>query len=138
MKTYIVSFKFSGRATYEIEAENKKNAEEKALYKWTNFRFGANADEPEFWTSDIEKNTVNIEEDEELCTCEFCGFSEGWGETDTVHGDIWSCEVCGKTFCSKCFIDRFGTKKYLDMMQSGEYIRCPDCFEEAEKDVKRK
>ena len=76
-------------------------------------------------------------EKEGVYTCEFCGFSEGWEETDTVHGDMWSCEVCGKIFCSKCFKNACGDEKYNEMMQSGEYVRCPQCFEKAEGDVKR-
>lgn len=66
-------------------------------------------------------------------TCHFCGFSSGWDETDDVHGEMWSCEVCGKTFCSKCLIDAIGREKYTEMMQSGEYIRCPDCYEKVER-----
>ena len=65
-------------------------------------------------------------------TCVICGFSEGWEETDDIHGDMWSCEVCGDIFCSKCLIDAIGTRKYWEMMQSGEYIICPECFRRME------
>lgn len=78
----------------------------------------------------------NIER-EEIYACVLCGFRERWDETDEVHGDMWSCEVCGKVFCSKCLREAIGTSKYYEMMQSGEYIRCPDCFEKAEREVKK-
>lgn len=70
-------------------------------------------------------------------TCDTCGFEMKWDESDDIHGEVWSCEVCGKIFCSKCFKDAHGDTKYYEMMQSGEYIRCPQCFEKAERDVKR-
>ena len=76
----------------------------------------------------------NIEKDN--YACDICGFEMKWDESDDIHGDVWSCEVCGKIFCSKCFKDAHGDKKYYEMMQSGEYIRCPQCFEKAEKDAK--
>lgn len=71
-----------------------------------------------------------------IYTCELCGFWGDWEETDDIHGDMWGCEVCGKVFCSKCFKDTHGEKKYYEMMQSGEYIRCPECFEKAERDIR--
>ena len=40
--------------------------------------------------------------------CDICGF-EGKFDTDNdIHGELWVCERCGDTFCSKCFIDRMG------------------------------
>ena len=37
--------------------------------------------------------------------CDICGF-EGKFDTDNdIHGELWGCERCGDTFCSKCFID---------------------------------
>lgn len=83
------------------------------------------------------KSTTKNEKEKNIYTCNFCGFSEDWEETDEKHGEMWSCEVCGQNFCSKCFIDKFGRQKYYDMMQSGEYIRCPECFRGAEADVRK-
>ena len=70
-------------------------------------------------------------------TCVICGFSEGWEETDDIHGDMWSCEICGDIFCSKCLIDAIGARKYWEMMQSGEYIICPECFRRVENMCKK-
>ena len=63
-------------------------------------------------------------------TCDFCGIEMNWENTDDVHGDLWECEVCGNTFCSKCFIDREGYKAYMNMMQSWDKICCPVCYKE--------
>lgn len=41
-------------------------------------------------------------------TCDLCGFEMEWDASDLVHGEMWGCEKCGDTFCSKCFIDRHG------------------------------
>lgn len=60
-------------------------------------------------------------------TCDFCDFTEGWDQTDDVHGDMWGCEVCGATFCSKCLKDLVGEKEYYRLMQEEALIRCPDC-----------
>ena len=70
-------------------------------------------------------------------TCDICGFEMKWDESDDIYREVWSCEVCGEIFCSKCFKDAHGDNKYYEMMRSGEYIRCPQCFEKAERDVKR-
>lgn len=74
----------------------------------------------------------------DIYICDICGHKSEWNAVDKVHGELWSCEVCGKTFCSKCFIEEHGKRKYCEMMQSGEYIRCPDCFRKAEMDVRKK
>lgn len=66
--------------------------------------------------------------DNEIYTCEFCGFSEGWEESDFVHGDMWGCEKCGKAFCSKCLRDAIGADNYKQMMQSGELILCSNRY----------
>ena len=50
-------------------------------------------------------------------TCDLCGFEMEWDASDLVHGEMWGCEKCGDTFCSKCFIDRHGRKEYMKMMQ---------------------
>lgn len=84
-----------------------------------------------------EKETMDNYENEKY-TCDFCGFSEGWEDSDDVHGTMWGCEVCGRPFCRKCFVDEFGFDQYMDMVNSGEYIRCPDCQAKANKDVVKK
>lgn len=61
-------------------------------------------------------------------TCDVCGYEGEWDATDEVHGDLWGCEKCGKVFCSKCFVERFGRKAYMNMMQGSDLIYCPDCF----------
>ena len=69
----------------------------------------------------------NIETDN--YQCDFCGFEEKWDDTDEIHGDMFGCEECGKTFCAKCFKDKFGESEYYRMMQGFDLICCPDCFE---------
>lgn len=61
--------------------------------------------------------------------CDFCGFEEKWDETDEIHGDIFGCERCGKTFCAKCFKGKFGEDRYYQMMRNFDLIICPDCYE---------
>lgn len=67
-------------------------------------------------------------------SCDICGFENKWDAYDDEHGDLWGCEKCGNTFCSKCFIDRFGRKEYMDMMQNCNQIYCPSCWEEQRKE----
>lgn len=68
------------------------------------------------------------DKNEEKYECDFCGVELTWDETDHVYGEMWGCEKCGKSFCSKCFIDKFGNEKYMDMMQNHDLILCPTCF----------
>jgi hypothetical protein len=65
----------------------------------------------------------------DVYVCGFCGWEGKWDLRDEIHGDLWGCEMCGRVFCSKCFVDRLGTDAYWNMMQSGGYILCPDCEE---------
>ena len=60
--------------------------------------------------------------------CDFCGVYMKWDESNTLHGEMWRCEKCGKNFCSLCFKTAHGTANYKTMMQDYEYILCPDCF----------
>lgn len=41
-------------------------------------------------------------------TCDICGYENKWDSHDEVHGELWGCESCGTTFCSKCFIEELG------------------------------
>lgn len=70
---------------------------------------------------------------DDIYSCDLCGFEMEWESHDDRHGEVWSCERCGKIFCSKCFIDRYGIDDYRNMMQSGGYILCPDCEERLRK-----
>lgn len=65
----------------------------------------------------------------DIYTCDICGFEMKWDGHDEVHGDMWGCEKCGSTFCSKCFKDKYGEKAYQSMMQDFDLILCPDCYE---------
>lgn len=71
--------------------------------------------------------------DNDIYTCDFCGFEMEWDATDEAHGGLWGCEKCGACFCSKCFIDRHGKDKYMEMMQGSDLIFCPNCYEECDK-----
>lgn len=62
-------------------------------------------------------------------SCDTCGFESKWDNKDDVHGELWGCEKCGNTFCSKCFIDKYGQKEYMEMMQNSNQIYCPECWE---------
>lgn len=62
-------------------------------------------------------------------TCDICGFTEKWNESDEIHGDMWSCEKCGSTFCGKCLRDAIDMKEYMEMMQGGDLILCPKCYQ---------
>lgn len=61
--------------------------------------------------------------------CDFCGWESKWYLHDEIYSELWGCEMCGRVFCSKCFMDQFGVDAYWDMMQGGGYILCPDCEE---------
>ena len=67
--------------------------------------------------------------------CDICGF-EGKFDTDNdIHGELWGCERCGDTFCSKCFIDRMGEEDYWKMMRDSDLIMCPICYAKEKKNV---
>lgn len=59
--------------------------------------------------------------------CDTCGFESGWNDCDDTHGELWGCEECGDTFCSKCFKDKHGEEAYWNMMQD-HVICCPTCL----------
>lgn len=69
-----------------------------------------------------------------LYSCDFCGFEMNWDKKDDFHGEMWGCEKCGRTFCSKCFVDRFGREDYKDMMQDCDLIYCPECWQKVRKE----
>lgn len=58
-------------------------------------------------------------------SCDICGFEMQWDVSDLVHGEMWGCEKCGGTFCSKCFIDRYGREEYMRMMQQSDLVCIP-------------
>ena len=67
--------------------------------------------------------------------CDICGF-EGKFDTDNdIHGELWGCERCGDTFCSKCFIDRMGEEDYWKMIRDSDLIMCPICYAKEKKNV---
>lgn len=70
---------------------------------------------------------TNKDEDNELYTCEFCGYTSLWEDHDDIRGEMWGCEICGKAFCSKCLQDAVGQESYMWLMQEGGEIMCPDC-----------
>lgn len=43
-------------------------------------------------------------------SCDICGFEMGWEDHDDEHGELWGCELCGATFCTKCYVERHGRK----------------------------
>ena len=65
--------------------------------------------------------------------CDICGFEMQWDASDLVHGEMWGYEKCGDTFCSKCFIDRYGHEEYMRMMQQGDLIYCSSCWKKAQE-----
>lgn len=79
----------------------------------------------------------DIPETEEVFSCRFCGHESKWGSGDDIHGSLWHCDACGATFCEKCFIEEHGEQAFYEMLQSGEYIRCPECLRKANADVKK-
>ena len=64
----------------------------------------------------------------DLYTCDYCGIEMKWDGTDDTHGEMWGCEKCGYSFCSKCFIDRLGKSVWMKMMKSSSHILCPTCY----------
>lgn len=67
-------------------------------------------------------------------SCDCCGFRNKWSASDDIHGELWGCEKCGNTFCSKCFIDKYGNEEYMRMMQDSNEIYCPDCWENKKRE----
>lgn len=64
----------------------------------------------------------------DIYVCDICGFEGRWDDHDDIHGELWGCERCGGTFCTKCFIDTIGKNAYLKMMHSEDLILCPECY----------
>lgn len=58
-----------------------------------------------------------------MLNCEFCGIEIDWEGQHHTNGVMWSCEVCGKTVCSKCIEDI--THKSVGLSSE---IKCPDCI----------
>lgn len=64
---------------------------------------------------------------EKLYACDFCGVEIEWDKTDEIHGDMWGCEECGSTFCSKCLKDAVGETVYWQILRDNDKILCPNC-----------
>ena len=60
--------------------------------------------------------------------CDICGFEGKFDTHDDIHGELWGCERCGSTFCTKCFIDTIGKNAYWKMMHGEDLILCPECY----------
>ncbi len=73
---------------------------------------------------------MSCREETDKYICDFCGAELGWEEHTDIHGEIWSCEVCGKNFCSQCLRGAIGREDYVKLMQSGGLIKCPHCMRE--------
>ena len=67
--------------------------------------------------------------------CDICGFERKFDTDNALHGELWGCERCGDTFCSKCFIDRMGEEDYWKMMRDSDLIMCPICYAKEKKNV---
>lgn len=83
--------------------------------------------------------------DTDLYECDFCGFQSKFDASDDDHGSMWECEDCGKHFCEKCFIDRWGRKAWDTMLHAGligsfetSRIMCPSCYGEILRDYPEK
>ncbi len=61
--------------------------------------------------------------------CDFCGYTMHIMDVEDVHGELWACERCGQTFCTKCAVERMGKDSYEKMMQGPGDILCPACKE---------
>ena len=75
----------------------------------------------------------NLEKDTYIC--DTCSFEAKWDASDDIHGELWGCEECGATFCSKCFIDQFGQDAYMKMAQESDRIYCPVCWEKHKQEL---
>jgi ribosomal protein L37AE/L43A len=61
--------------------------------------------------------------------CDYCEIEMELDQTSDSNGDMWECEICGTTFCTKCFLTRKGNAAFRNMMQESDKILCPDCYE---------
>ena len=58
--------------------------------------------------------------------CDFCNNEEN--EENDTYSQIWECEECGKHFCRKCFINKYGEKTFFKMVSENDKIKCMDCY----------
>ena len=63
------------------------------------------------------------------------GFEGNFDTDNDIHGELWGCERCGDTFCSKCFVDRMGEEDYWKMTRDSDLIMCPICYAKEKKNV---
>ncbi|MCD8139304.1 MAG: hypothetical protein LUE17_05930 [Planctomycetaceae bacterium] len=61
-------------------------------------------------------------QDEDMWACKYCGQIIHWETGHADRGCIWSCEVCGDTFCAQCARER--NPQY----EERDDVRCPDCL----------
>ena len=72
----------------------------------------------------------------DLYECDSCGFQDKWNAHDAHRGDIWECEKCMKHFCTRCFVRKRGQDAFERMLQSTDFVVCPECFENNALNVK--
>lgn len=65
--------------------------------------------------------------------CDCCGVEMTWDGTDDHREDMWECEICGMNFCTKCFVDRLGRKRFDDMLRGSDKVLCHECFHKEEQ-----
>ena len=66
--------------------------------------------------------------DTQLYECDFCGFTGQLDAHDDIHGTLWECERCGRTFCSACFERRFNVVAMSRNLMDQKLL-CPNCYE---------
>ena len=87
------------------------------------------SEEKEKRIAELEERASNLYEalklsinDEDMCACKYCGEVISWNGGHADKGCIWSCEVCGDTFCAMCAKER---DQYYD---DRDDVTCPDCL----------
>lgn len=68
-------------------------------------------------------------------TCDICGFTGKFDAHDEAHGDLWGCEECEDTFCSKCFTDKFGDREFDRMLKQSDKVLCPACWKKRRQEI---
>jgi hypothetical protein len=68
--------------------------------------------------------------------CYMCGY-DGYRSRDDIGKLFWRCEKCGRTFCSKCYIDKLGEAAYWGMIGGRTQTFCPQCAVEEKANRER-